>query len=467
VLYNSFQFLLVFLPLCLVLYFAAARISGWLANVVLAAMSLVFYAWWNPWNLLVIAISIAANFGIGVALRRERTNYKKLILTLGVGANLAALAFFKYTNFALTNWGILAGHHFQPLQIALPLGISFFTFTQIAFLVDAAREQTAELGFFRYVLFVAFFPHLIAGPIIHHSQLMPQFAQPGAKRWIPANVHIGIAFLTIGLFNKVIIADNCAPWANQVFDSVQAVSFLDAWRGALAYTLQLYFDFSGYCDMAIGLAMLFNIRLPDNFNNPYQAENVADFWRRWHMTLSRFLRDYLYIPLGGNRKGESRREFNVMATMLLGGIWHGAGWTYAIWGLFHGTLLILNHGWSRIGVPVPKVFARGLTFIAVVVGWVIFRAGSLRIAGSRVQSLFGRVSAQSLVQSNVAIGQFAVLAVLLVLVNFAPNAKQWIEGRPLNRKRGILLGVLFFFCLLQMCGTYGTRAPQPFIYFQF
>jgi alginate O-acetyltransferase complex protein AlgI len=467
VLYNSFQFLFVFLPLCLLLYFAAAKVSGWFANVVLAAMSLVFYACWDPWNLLVIAISITVNFALGLALRSEHSKPKRGLLALGVAANLAALAYFKYTNFALANWAAVAARHFQPLQITLPLGISFFTFTQIAFLVDAYQGKAAELGFFRYVLFVGFFPHLIAGPIVHHSEIMPQFAQGGAKKWIRANIHIGIAFLTIGLFNKVIIADNCAPWANQVFDSPHPVCCLDAWRGALAYTMQLYFDFSGYCDMAIGLAMLFNIRLPDNFNNPYQSQSLADFWRRWHMTLSRFLREYLYIPLGGNRKGEARRQFNVMATMLLGGIWHGAGWTYALWGVFHGIMLMLNHAWSRLNLPLPRIFARILTFLIVVIGWVIFRAGALHIAASRLQSMFGLQAGRPLASPKAAGGQFAVLAILLVLVNFAPNAKQWVESRSLNKKRAIFLGVLFFICLLQMCGMYARRSPQPFIYFRF
>jgi alginate O-acetyltransferase complex protein AlgI len=466
-LYNSFQFLLVFLPLCLLFYFAAGKISGGFANVVLAAMSLLFYAWWNPWNLLVIAISVVVNFGLGLVLRSNTIKIKKSLLALGVAANLAALALFKYTNFALANWAAVTGGHFQPLQIVLPLGISFFTFTQIAFLVDASKGKATELGFFRYLLFVAFFPHLIAGPIVHHSELMPQFAQPGAKKWIPANIHIGIAFLTIGLFNKVIIADNCAPWANEVFDSAYSVSCLDSWRGALAYTLQLYFDFSGYCDMAIGLAMLFNIRLPDNFNNPYQSESIVDFWRRWHMTLSRFLREYLYFPLGGNRKGETRREFNVMVTMLLGGIWHGAGWTYAIWGLFHGTMLILNHAWSLLSFPLPKIFARVLTFFMVMIGWVMFRASSLHVAASRLRSMFGLQTGQAITRPKVAGAQFVILAILLFLVNFTPNAKQWIESRTLNKKRAIFLGLLFFICLLQMCSTYVSHTPQPFIYFQF
>ncbi len=210
--------------------------------------------------------------------------------------------------------------------------------------------------------------------------------------------------------------------------------------------------------------MLFNIRLPDNFNDPYQAESLADFWRRWHMTLSQFLRDYLYIPLGGNRKGEGRREFNVMATMLLGGIWHGAGWTYAIWGLFHGILLVLNHAWSGLSVPMPKILARAITFIAVVIGWVIFRAASLHVATSRVQSLLGQVSAIPLVHSKAAVSQFAVLGFLLLLVNFAPNAKQWTESRPLNNKRAILLGILFFISLLQMCSTYTTHAATVYLF---
>ncbi len=231
--------------------------------------------------------------------------------------------------------------------------------------------------------------------------------------------------------------------------------------------MQLYFDFSGYCDMAIGLAMLFNIRLPDNFNNPYQSQSLADFWRRWHMTLSRFLRDYLYIPLGGNRKGEPRREFNVMATMLLGGIWHGAGWTYALWGLFHGTLLILNHAWSRLNLPLPKFFARVLTFLIVIIGWVIFRAGTLHIAASRLQSMFAWQTGEPLARPQVVSSQFAILAILLLLVNFVPNAKQWTETKTLNKKRAFLLGLLFFISLLQMCSAYINHAPQPFIYFQF
>ena len=524
-LYNSFQFLFVFLPLCLLFYFAAGRIAGWLANVVLAAMSFIFYAWWDPRNLIIIAVSILVNYALGLLLRARKTAAlaqesdrslhatatlavgradagaalltidpagggrgngdgeaiaaqaagadrlpaARAILAGGVALNLAALAYFKYANFALANFAALTHRPFHPLAIALPLGISFFTFTQIAFLVDAYEGKARELGFFRYCLFVAFFPHLIAGPIVHHSELMPQFATRRAKRWTQPNVDIGLAFLTLGLFKKVIFADSCARWADAVFDAGHGVSCGDAWRGAIAYAMQLYFDFSGYSDMAIGLAMMFNVRLPDNFDSPYKAVSIVDFWRRWHITLSRFLRDYLYIPLGGNRKGEGRRQVNLILTMLLGGIWHGAGWTYAAWGLYHGVLLMVNHAWFGFKRPLPSVIARPLTFLAVLVGWVLFRAKDLPLAGQRLANMVGRGDAAAASLFSTADGQWqlAMLALLLLLVNFAPNTKQWIESRPLSLLRGIILGILFFICVLWMREAYLSHTPSPFIYFQF
>ena len=500
-LYNSFQFLFIFLPACLLIYFLAALVSRWLANALLMAMSFVFYAWdsfviianhfW-AWvdvpklatlpavfqvgdslrNLRVIAISIVANFTLGLLLRwRSRgERFAYTILCAGVIGNVAALAYFKYANFLLDNFAALTGHHTQHLNIALPLGISFFTFTQIAFLVDAYQGKAKELGFFRYGLFVSFFPHLIAGPIVHHTELMPQFASRGAKRWHNLNVNIGIAFLSLGLFKKVIIADSCAPWASQVFDAVGPVSCLHAWLGAIAYTMQLYFDFSGYSDMAIGLAMMFNVRLPDNFDSPYKSVSIVDFWRRWHMTLSRFLRDYIYIPLGGNRKGESRRQFNLMLTMLIGGIWHGAGWTFAIWGAYHGVLLMVNHVWSRAKLPIFAVFSRPMTFVAVVAGWVVFRAKDLHVAGDRLRSMagFARPNSDPLVIDPTTLQWRAgFLVFLLLFVNFMPTTKQWVESRPLNYPRAVLLGILFFLCLLWMHDAALTHTPQPFIYFNF
>jgi D-alanyl-lipoteichoic acid acyltransferase DltB (MBOAT superfamily) len=396
-------------------------------------MSFVFYARWHPPDLIVITLSILLNYALGVALRWRPSGarHASLLLAIGVTANLAALAYFKYANFLLGNFGAITGRHFTPLKIILPLGISFFTFTQIAFLVVAYQGKAEELGFFRYCLFVAFFPHLIAGPIVHHAELMPQFAHKGAKRWTPPNVDIGLAFLSLGLFKKVALADSCAPWADPVFNAANSVTCFDAWRGAVAYTMQLYFDFSGYSDMAIGLAMLFNIRLPDNFNSPYKSVSIVDFWRRWHMTLSRFLWDYLYIPLGGNRKGEARRLFNLMVTMLLGGIWHSAGWTFAVWGGYHGALLVLNHAWFDRNKPLPPILARALTFLAVMVGWVIFRARDFHVAGDRLRSMIGLApsSAAPLFNADQAMWQCVTLVALLGMVNFAPNTKQWVEAR--------------------------------------
>lgn len=474
-LYNSFEFLFVFLPISLLVYFATARVSRGLANIALCIGSFYFYAWKSDWTvdlrlLTILSFSIVLNYSVGLLLRRRRVEGRRAfaVLTIGVVANLSALAYFKYANFALLNWCALTGRPFSPLAIALPLGVSFFTFTQIAFLVDAYRGKARELGFARYCLFVAFFPHLIAGPIVHHSELMPQFAVAGAKRWLPPNVCVGIAFFTLGLAKKVIIADTVAPWADQVFNTTAAVTCADAWRGAMAYTMQLYFDFSGYSDMAIGLAMLFNIRLPDNFDSPYKAVSIVDYWRRWHITLSRFLRDYLYIPLGGNRKGEPRRKVNLFTTMLLGGIWHGAGWQFLAWGAYHGLLLTVNHAWEKRLKPMPRPLARLFTFLAVIVGWVFFRSPNLHVAADRLRSMagFSRPGVQPMTVSGLG-EQIALLALLLVFVNLAPNTKQWIETRTLGTGRAVLLALLFFFCLLWMRDAALSGAPSPFIYFQF
>jgi len=474
VLYNSFEFILVFLPASLLLYFGAAAVSRGLANGVLCALSFGFYAWWDWRNLFVLAGSIAVNFVVGAVVRRR---VSKPALVFGIGINLALLGYFKYANFFLANLSAVTGHAIAPLRVALPLGISFFTFTQIAFLVDCYRGLAKELDLTRYVLFVTFFPHLIAGPIVHHSQLMPQFSTDLAKRWNPANVHPGLAFFTLGLFKKVAIADNCAPWANEVFDAGAPAAFLDAWRGALAYTMQLYFDFSGYSDMAIGLGLLFNVRLPDNFDAPYRATSIADFWRRWHITLSRFLRDYLYIPLGGNRLGESRRRFNLLVTMLLGGIWHGAGWTFAIWGLYHGVLLALGRAWGtrRRRRPLPHALSRPMTFLAVIIGWVMFRAASVRGVGSMLAGMaglngIGAGHAAHVGRASASVStstQWVVLCALLVFVNVAPTTKQWVESRELNAWRAVGLGVLFFLALMLMRTAVLNNTPSPFIYFQF
>lgn len=307
-----------------------------------------------------------------------------------MAANLGLIAHYKYANFFIEGGNAVLGLGWQIENIILPLGISFYTFTQVAFLVDAHRGEVREFNFIRYGLFVTYFPHLIAGPVLHHKEMMPQFALPGTYRLQWTNLSVGLTILAIGLFKKTVLADGVAPIANPVFKAAAegaAVTFLEAWAGALAYSFQLYFDFSGYSDMPIGLSLLFGVKLPLNFNSPYKAANIIDFWRRWHITLARFLRDYLYFPLGGNRRGPTRRYFNLLITMVLGGLWHGAGLTFMLWGALHGVYLVINHAWHlvrrswghdlRRSTPAGRLAGMTLTFFCVVVGWVLFRADSL------------------------------------------------------------------------------------------
>ncbi|WP_197678983.1 MBOAT family O-acyltransferase [Pseudomonas mandelii] len=299
------------------------------------------------------------NYTVGyiIAKNHERARAKsKAALYVGVISNLLLLCYYKYSNFFLGEVARSTGVHMPTLELVLPLGISFFTFTQIAFLVDAWKGKAQEYNFWHYLLFVTWFPHLIAGPILHHGQMMPQFKDPEIYRIRSRNISIGVALFAVGLGKKLLLADPISTYADPVFHAAatgQAIGPMIAWVGAIAYTLQIYFDFSGYSDMAVGLSMLFGIHLPINFNSPYKARNIIEFWRRWHMTLSQFLRDYLYIPLGGNRKGETRRLVNLMLTMLLGGLWHGANWTFVIWGALHGAYLCINHMFQKIPPP-PK-----------------------------------------------------------------------------------------------------------------
>jgi len=398
-LFNSYTFVLAFLPITLAVFLllgASARHG--LASAWLVAASLFFYGWWNPTYLWLIVPSMVVNFLLGLALSDEGKSHRRLLLGLGIGANLALLGYFKYANFAVDNLNLLLAQPIELSPIVLPLAISFFTFQQIAYLVDAYRGEIREVSFINYSLFVTFFPQLIAGPIVHHKEMMPQFVH-GFSRFRQSNLAIGLTIFTLGLFKKVVIADGIAEFSTPIFKAAASgtpLTLLEAWFGALAYTFQLYFDFSGYSDMAIGIARLFGIRLPLNFFSPYKSRNIIEFWRRWHITLSRFLRDYLYIPLGGNRKGQARRHLNLLVTMLLGGLWHGAGWTYVIWGGLHGLYLVANHLWQRLcGLhPVfkrllPRWAAYALTFIAVVFAWVFFRAENLSSALLMVKAMLG------------------------------------------------------------------------------
>lgn len=400
-LFNSFEFLFVFLPITLLGYIAILKLfKGRGYAVWLSVASIAFYGWWDIRFLPLLLVSMGFNFLLGrrlLALNTRRGG--RIWLTAGVTVNLLLLGYFKYVDFFIVNLDALTGAEIGVIGVLLPIGISFFTFQQIAFLVDSHRGNVHRYGFFEYTLFISFFPQLIAGPIVHHYEMMPQFAGRQRLGVIPGNLAIGLSIFAMGLFKKVVIADSLAPLANSIFDAAAGgaqLTIYEAWAAALTYTLQLYFDFSGYSEMAIGLARMFGIRLPMNFDSPYKANNIIDFWRRWHMTLSRFLRDYLYIALGGNRRGPVRRYANLLMTMILGGFWHGAGWTFVIWGLLHGTYLCINHAWryltSAWGWPkylTPAWIARPLTFLAVVVAWVYFRAADLDAAHQVLGAMFG------------------------------------------------------------------------------
>ena len=386
-LFNSLGFLLLYLPLvyaghCWLARWRPRWSTGWLALA-----SLFFYGYWDARYLPLLLASVLFNYWCGVRIAAG-AGRRKHWLVFALAANLSLLAYYKYANFFIDSFNHVAGAQLPGWAIVLPIGISFFTFTQIAFLVDCQRGLAGEYRFIHYTLFVSYFPHLIAGPVLHHKEMMPQFdARPAPNA---ADFAVGISIFVMGLAKKIFLADPLSVLVAPVFGAGAEPQLIEAWTGALAYTMQLYFDFSGYSDMAIGLSRLFGVKLPLNFNSPYQAANIGEFWRRWHMTLSRFLRDYLYVPLGGNRSGQAARYRNLMLTMILGGLWHGAGWTFVVWGCLHGLYLVLHHAWLALrGKRPARWWGRGLTFVAVMAAWVVFRAPDLATAGDILLALVG------------------------------------------------------------------------------
>lgn len=494
-LFNSYSFIFLYLPVVLLGFFWLARISHAFAAGWLALASLFFYGYWNSAYIGLLLGSIACNYSFGMWIAKAGVRHegrrKRQLLVAAVAANLLLLGYYKYTNFFIGSANSVAGTQWSMGEIILPLGISFFTFTQIAFLVDTWQGKVKEYNFVHYLLFVTYFPHLIAGPILHHKEMMPQFAHASTYRINWDHVATGLLLFTLGLCKKVLWADSLAPFATAIFDGVQhgmttgiLPTAYEAWSGALAYTLQIYFDFSGYTDMALGIALMFNIRLPANFNSPYKATSIIEFWRRWHMTLSRFLRDYLYIPLGGNRKGKPRRYLNLMATMLLGGLWHGANWTFVVWGGLHGVYLAINHLWREIAAEkflywVPKwmgLLAGGmLTFIAVAAAWVVFRANDIPHALVILKAMFG-IAARPIAFDAVMHGNLLLLTELsgrdllrllvpgLLWVWLLPNSARirFVCGSTLQTllQAAAVLGMLYL--AIDQFGSY-----SPFLYFQF
>ncbi|GAA7866188.1 hypothetical protein HpCOL240_07410 [Helicobacter pylori] len=408
-LFNTPLFIFAFLPVGFLGYFIlqAYAKNPLFPKLWLVLASLFFYAFWNVKYLSLLVGSIIFNYFVALKITQPNA-YKKLWLILGLIANVSLLGFFKYTDFFLTNFNLIWKSHFETLHLILPLAISFFTLQQIAYLMDAYKQNQIHAAqneresenapillnpptsffsfshFLDYALFVSFFPQLIAGPIVHHSEMMPQFKDKNNQFLNYRNIALGLFIFSIGLFKKVVIADNIAHFADFGFDKAANLSFIQAWMASLSYSFQLYFDFSGYCDMAIGIALFFNIKLPINFNSPYKALNIQDFWRRWHITLSRFLKEYLYIPLGGNRVKELIVYRNLILVFLIGGFWHGAGWTFIIWGLLHGIALSVHRAYShtarKFHFTMPKILAWLITFNFINLAWVFFRAKNLESA---------------------------------------------------------------------------------------
>ena len=515
-LFNSVEFIFAFLPVTVAVFFAIAQFNHLAASGWLTLTSLFFYGWWNPRYVPLLLASIAFNYLCGYRLAHlasvDRRRAAKLLLTFAVVANLALLGYYKYAGFFSEVLSSVIGGNFRIASLVLPLGISFFTFTQIAFLVDAYRGLAREYNPVHYGLFVSYFPHLIAGPILHHKEMMPQFQDAKTYRANGEDFAVGLTIFFIGLFKKTVIADGVAPYASPLFTSPGQPDLLAAWGGALAYTFQLYFDFSGYSDMAIGLSRVFGVKLPLNFDSPYKAVNIIEFWRRWHMTLSRFLRDYLYFSLGGNRKGPARRYVNLLLTMVLGGLWHGAGWTFVMWGTLHGVYLVINHAWQAVrtrpskperqSTALGRASARLITFIAVVIGWVFFRSTNFGDALAIIRGMAGfngvafpagiasRMGLLSDVLQSLGIEltvgggtrfvfQYAWIIALLPIVMFAPNTQELmarcqpaLDFRDTTARLPRLLwrpatGWAALMSLVTAAGLLSLSRVSEFLYYQF
>lgn len=504
-LFNSINFIFVFLPITFVMFFVLGKYSKFYAAAWLTIASLVYYGWWNYQYVLLLLLSIFMNYAAGYLINlkivKGEARLARWYLIGAISLNLAALFYYKYVGFFGEILREVSGVSSGIGAIVLPLGISFFTFTQIAFLVDTYQGKAKEYRAIHYMLFVTYFPHLIAGPILHHGQMMPQFAEAKTYRLSETNIAVGLSIFILGLAKKVLLADSFAPIASPIFAAAregQALPLVEAWFGALAYTFQLYFDFSGYSDMAVGLSLLFNIRLPINFNSPYKSASIIDFWRRWHISLSTFLRDYLYISLGGNRKGKVRQYLNLVMTMLLCGLWHGAGWTFVVWGALHASYVVLNHAFrairTRLGIDGFTLWGLGrplsilTTFVMVVIGWVVFRSETFASAHVLLSGMFGEYGIKGAAGFMPVTNLKATYVAAMLIVGFAicwflPNTQQWTRAyRPVYQDveppRGMLahvkwsskavwtwvgLGMLLALSLLRLSPT----QVSEFLYYQF
>lgn len=474
-LFNSIVFIVYFLPVTFFVYFFLNKNKLiQLAKAWLVLASLFFYSYWNIKYLPLILCSMLFNYSIGTTLNNP-DNIKlkinrKVVLAFAVVCNLVLLEYYKYFDFFISNINFVLKSQFNLLHIMLPLGISFFTFTQIAYLVDAYKQEVKEADFLNYALFVTFFPHLIAGPILHHSEMMPQFSNLRNKILNYKNIYYGILLFIIGLIQKVLIADNLAPLVHQGFDVSQNLTFLDSLFTSLAYTFQLFFDFCGYTDMALGLGIMFNIYLPINFNQPYKAVDIQDFWRRWHITLSRFLRDYIYIPLGGNKIKHYR---NLFLTFFIGGLWHGAAWTFLAWGSLHGLGTIFHNLWKKLKLSIPNFLSIIITFLFINATWVVFRAQNFTDALKIYKGLFGLngfkfpaiyhcvIRYGGALDLNLFLPQLALILICFILIINLKTAKELVFSIKPAKTTAFIFAIGFCWLLLTL------NKVSEFLYFNF
>jgi D-alanyl-lipoteichoic acid acyltransferase DltB (MBOAT superfamily) len=462
-LFNSYEFIFAFLPITFFVYFYlnSKRLTQ-ASKGFLVFASLFFYSWWNVAYLPLILGSMLFNYVLGNSLSNEQEHNrvsKKVLLSIGVVANVLLLGYFKYADFFIQNVNYLTNANIPTLNLALPLAISFFTFQQISYLVDSYKKETNEYDFLNYALFVTFFPQLIAGPIVHHKQMMPQFAKTNNKVKNYRNIALGLFIFSLGLFKKVVIADTFSIWVKKGFDLSETLNFFEAWITSLSYTFQLYFDFSGYTDMAIGAALLFNIKLPINFNSPYKALDIQDFWRRWHITLSTFLRDYIYIPLGGNRISSFRTYVNLMATFIIGGLWHGAGWTFVFWGFLHGMALVIHRLWKSFNLTMNKYLAWFVTFNFINFSWIFFRANQWDDAIKVLKGMVG-LGSNSINQFYDKNDLWQIIAVFIIVL-FTKNSIEHISIKYIDIKRVVFISLLLSISILSL------GKVSEFLYFNF
>lgn len=468
-LFNSIEYIFIFLPVVFFTNFFLNKHGRFTsAKLFLIAASLFFYAWWNPVYLPIMLVSITFNYFLSLGIQKYRS---KWLLAVALAGDIGLLVYYKYADFLIENVNAVLGTRVELLHLLLPLAISFYTFQAIAYQVDCYKGIAQNKNFIDFALFISFFPQLIAGPIVHHKEIMPQFNAPELKKLNTRNISRGLVLFVLGLAKKVLIADSLSPLVAQGYANTAVLSGTEAWLVALAFIFQLYYDFSGYSDMAIGAARMFNIELPLNFNSPYRATNLQDFWRRWHMTLSRFLRDYIYIPLGGNRQGFSRQLINAFMVFFIGGLWHGAGWLFAIWGAMHGIGIAVHSVWKKLGFSMNKYLGWLITMVFWTVSMVFFRAPTLHDAASVLEKMFSpaaflwpELQKRSLVFQGRLWDDGLILVVLMaaaLAMTLYRNSNEITERLRFNRLTACLLAALLFAVVGNL-----TKISE-FLYFQF